>query len=155
MTDAEAPVEQVLEALRLWSGAFGDFGRRFGADAGMHSTDAEALIQIVNAEDRGAALTQSELSRRIGLTSGATSSLLNRLETAGHIERVRDRADRRMVTLRSTPAVHRRVDDFFAAVGAELRASVAARPPAVRAQVVDLLTEMTGVMDRHLAAPAG
>ncbi|NAZ75142.1 MarR family transcriptional regulator [Kineococcus sp. T13] len=74
---------------------------------GMHGTDASALVHIVGAEERGEPLTQAELSRLVGLTTGATSSLLNRLEAVGHVERRRDRADRRVVTLRSTASMHR------------------------------------------------
>jgi DNA-binding MarR family transcriptional regulator len=143
--------DDVLEALRSWGGAFGEFGRRFGAQAGLHVTDSEALIQIINAEDRGAPLTQSELSRRIGLSSGATSSLLNRLEESGYVERRRERADRRVVTLRSTPAVHQRVAEFFAAVGEDLQASMAAYPPQILAQFVGMISELTAVMNVHLA----
>lgn len=149
---SEAPVERLMESMRSWGGAFTEFSRLFGLRAGMHVTDAEALVQIINAEDKGAPLTQSVLSRRIGLTSGATSSLLNRLEEAGHIERRRDRSDRRVVTLRSTAEVHRRVDEFFAEVGAELAASMAGHPPEELERFADLVAGLTGVMERHLSA---
>lgn len=149
--ETAGPGDDVLQALRTWGVVFTDFGRQFGLHAGMHVTDAEALIQITSAESNGAPLTPAQLSRHIGLSSGATSALLNRLETAGHIERHRDRSDRRAVTLRSTEAVHRRVDEFFAAVGGELETRLAARPPEFLADVARLVSELSGVMERHLA----
>jgi len=150
----EEPVQVLMEALRTWTGRFGEFGRRFGAEAGMHVTDSDALIHVINAEDKGSPLTQSELSRRIGLSTGATSSLLNRLEGAGHLERRRERADRRVVTLRSTPAVHERVESFFADLGADLDRVMAAYPTEMVSQFGEAIQAMTAVMDRHLAKDA-
>lgn len=150
-TADELAIEVLMEALRTWTATFGEFGRRFGAAAGLHVTDSDALIHVINAEDKGAPLTQSELSRRIGLSAGATSSLLNRLEEAGYIERRRDRADRRVVTLRSTPTVHERVEAFFAAVGADLNDVMAAYPEETVVRFGEAITAMTAVMARHLA----
>lgn len=70
-------------------------------------------MEIIRAEDRGAPLNPARLSERIGLTSGATSILLNRLEDAGHITRERGHVDRRLVTLRSDASVHADGDRFF------------------------------------------
>ncbi|GAB7037747.1 MULTISPECIES: MarR family winged helix-turn-helix transcriptional regulator [Catenuloplanes] len=152
----EESAERVLAAMRAWGVAFNEFGRRFGRTAGLHVTDAEALVLVVAAEDRGTPLTQSALSRRIGLTSGATSSLLNRLEEAGHIERHRDRADRRMVTLRSTEAVHRQVDEFFAALGTELAAGMSRYDRETLDRFARLVQDMTAIMEQRLtpAEPA-
>ncbi|WP_033340918.1 MarR family winged helix-turn-helix transcriptional regulator [Catenuloplanes japonicus] len=149
----EESAEHVMAALRAWGVAFNEFGRRFGRDAGLHVTDAEALVLIVAAEDNGTALTQSALSRRIGLTSGATSSLLNRLEEAGHIQRHRDRADRRMVTLRSTETVHRRVDAYFHTVGADLATAMTRYDQETLDRLTHLVKDMTAVMERHLTLP--
>lgn len=66
----------------------------------------------------GAQLTYSKrlparLSERIGLSFGATSTLLNRLEAVRHMTRHRGHADRRIVTLHSTSTVHAIADRFF------------------------------------------
>ena len=105
--------DRLLEALRAHGMAFAELGRHFGARMGLHTTDATALVEILSAEDRGAPLTQAGLSSRVGLTPGATSSLLNRLEKARHVTRVRDSADRRIVTLRATAGVEGMLDRFF------------------------------------------
>ena len=146
----EEPAERMMASLRAWGVAFNEFGRRFGRDAGLHVTDAEALVLIVAAEDSGTPLTQTVLSRRIGLTSGATSSLLKRLEGAGHIERHRDRTDRRMVTLRSTATVHRQIDAYFAEVGADLAAEMTRYDPETLHRLTELMRDMTVIMERHL-----
>jgi DNA-binding MarR family transcriptional regulator len=44
-------------------------------------------------------MTAGELSRRTGLTSGATTRLIDRLEAAGFVRRRRDDSDRRRVII--------------------------------------------------------
>lgn len=80
---------------------------------GVHSADAAALAEILYAEDSGRPLSPARLARRIGLSSGATSSLLNRLEKADLLIRTREHDDRRIVMLRSVPAVSVQAGHFF------------------------------------------
>ncbi|MEH3089031.1 MAG: MarR family transcriptional regulator [Microbacterium arborescens] len=153
--DEDDAREDFLLALRAWGAMFGEVGRHFALQAGMHGTDAAALVHIVNAEQHGEPLTQAELSRSVGLTTGATSSLLNRLESAGHIERRRDRADRRVVTLRSSPAVHEQVDRYFDGVADEINRIVDEHRPDELARFTALLARITDSTQRHLLDPDG
>lgn len=56
----------------------------------------------MDATHTGARPTPGELASRMSLSPSATTSLLDRLETAGHIVRSRDSADRRVVTVTIT-----------------------------------------------------
>lgn len=143
-------LDRMNDALRLWYAAFSELGRQFGVQHGMHGSDAAALVHITNAEDQGAPLTQAQLARRVGLTTPATSSLLNRLERAGHVERQRDRADRRVVTLRSTPEMHDRIRAFFQDVAHDVDEVATGYSPASIALFTQLLSAMTEVLQRHL-----
>ncbi|WP_431875090.1 MarR family winged helix-turn-helix transcriptional regulator [Amycolatopsis sacchari] len=49
------------------------------------------------------ALTSGELSTRTGLTTGATTRLIDRLERAGYVRRAADPADRRKVVVEQVP----------------------------------------------------
>jgi DNA-binding MarR family transcriptional regulator len=147
---APGTVERLNEAMRAWYVSFSELGRQFGLHLGMHSSDAAALVHIATAEDGGTPLTQSQLARRLGLTTPATSSLLNRLEDAGYVERHRNRTDRRVVTLRSTPGVHEEIDTFFRSVGQEVDQLIATRPDDQIAAFTRLLVDMTGVLNHHL-----
>lgn len=69
-------------------------------------------MEILAAEGRGQPLTPARLAARIALTPGATSTLLNRLEDAGHVVRTREHTDRRIVILHSTRTVHETADAF-------------------------------------------
>lgn len=78
--------------------------------------------------------TVSQLGERLGLDSGTLTPLLKRLETAGHVQRLRDTADERRVHVRLTPQ------------GRQLREQAAGVPPQVLQASgcgLDEITELT------------
>ncbi|MEV5607530.1 MarR family transcriptional regulator [Streptomyces sp. NPDC052225] len=89
--------------LRRLNGEFNRLAHAFAQTHGLHPTDIHALGAILDAE-RGDPLTPSRLRERLDLTSGAVTACLDRLERAGHIARVRDQSDRRVVHLHYQPA---------------------------------------------------
>ncbi|MFC6931614.1 hypothetical protein ACFQHO_15570 [Actinomadura yumaensis] len=48
---------RLMDGLRAFGGTYNEFGRRFAAWLGVHSTDAVALVEIFYAEERGAPLS--------------------------------------------------------------------------------------------------
>ncbi|NEB77430.1 winged helix-turn-helix transcriptional regulator [Streptomyces sp. SID14478] len=68
----------------------------FAAAQGLHATDVQALAAILDADSP---LTPGRLREHLGLTSGAVTACLDRLERAGHIRRSRESTDRRVVHL--------------------------------------------------------
>lgn len=68
----------------------------FALGQGLHPTDVQALAAILDAD---APLTPGRLREHLGLTSGAVTACLDRLERAGHIRRSRESADRRVIHL--------------------------------------------------------
>lgn len=112
--------ERVLNGLLAFTAVQSEAGRRFARAQRLHTTDAAAMVEILTAEDHGRPLTPARLAERISLTSGATSTLLNRLEDAGHIVRTRGHDDRRVVTLHVTPASHEVADGFYAPLSQQL-----------------------------------
>ncbi|MEV6410090.1 MarR family transcriptional regulator [Kribbella sp. NPDC051718] len=85
--------------------------------AGLNATDYFAL----NLLDLTGPQTSGELARWTGLTTGATTRLIDRLEEGGHVRRVLDPADRRkvMVELVAPPAtVDRAVEGARRRLGA-------------------------------------
>jgi DNA-binding MarR family transcriptional regulator len=105
--------EQVLGSLTAFTTTQKELARAFARSARLHTTDADAIVLIIEAEQRGRPLTPARLAERVGLSPGATSILLGRLEKAGHVERAREGSDRRVVTLRSTTTIHAAADAFF------------------------------------------
>ena len=70
--------------------------------ADLDLTYPQYLVMLVLWEDDGLAV--GEIGDRLCLDSGTLSPLLRRLAGAGLVERVRDRADERRVTVHLTPA---------------------------------------------------
>jgi len=149
--DVAAQRERLMEGLRAYGGTFAEFSRRFATWLGLHPTDAVALVEILSAEERGTPLSPARLGERIALSSGATTALLNRLEQAGHIVRSREHADRRVVTLRSSPGIQERADEFFGPLAVRLDAMMAGYPAELLHQFEDFLGQLRSTMETHLA----
>ena len=143
--------DRLLGGLRDHGVAFAELGRHFGTRMGLHTTDANAVVEILSAEERGTPLTQAALSRRIGLTPGATSSLLNRLEKAGHVTRVRDSVDRRLVTLRATAGVEGMLGHFFRPLIDRIDTMMADYSPEELAHAERFITGFVATMNSYLA----
>jgi DNA-binding MarR family transcriptional regulator len=73
---------------------------RLARELGMNATDMVALDLLDIHGPMGAA----ELGRRLGIRSASVTLLLDRLEAAGHVERVRHDTDRRRVTIVARPS---------------------------------------------------
>jgi DNA-binding MarR family transcriptional regulator len=76
---------------------------------GLNRTDLHA----VNIIENSGGLTAGELARQAGLTSGAVTGVIDRLERAGYARRVADPADRRRVKLEVTPKFYARADRIW------------------------------------------
>ncbi|MGW8378012.1 MarR family transcriptional regulator [Streptomyces sp. ODS28] len=145
--DIAAQRERLAEQLRAYGADFTELGRRFATLLGVHSTDAFALLEIASAEEKGTPLSPALLGKRISLSSGAMTALLNRLEKAGYVSRTREHADRRVVTLRANARVKQLGEEFFGPVNARHDAVLAAYPPAVLQQFETLLTRLRAAME--------
>jgi len=67
---------------------------------GINATDGRACDVL----DQYGDLTAGDLAEHLGLTTGAVTTLIDRLERVGMVERVRDASDRRRVIVRATDA---------------------------------------------------
>jgi DNA-binding MarR family transcriptional regulator len=72
------------------------------ARMGVNRTDLACLDAI----SRTGPLTAGEIARQIGLTTGAVTAVIDRLEHAGYARRVRDEGDRRKVMVEATPKMY-------------------------------------------------
>lgn len=90
--------QRALAAVRDYGVHLKLFQNAMNEWAGLNATDMECLRLVIL---KGVA-TPSELSRQTGLTSGATTAMLDRLEKAGLLERQRNPDDRRGTLI--TPA---------------------------------------------------
>ena len=77
---------------------------------GMNRTDTRAIDVL----DQRGRLTAGELAEAMHLTTGAITSVIDRLEKAGWAKRVRDPDDRRRVVVEATAKVQKAGERFYA-----------------------------------------
>jgi DNA-binding MarR family transcriptional regulator len=109
----------------------------------MHPTDVNALIRVRVGREHGESTTAGWLGEELGLTSGAVTAVVDRLERSGNLRRVRDRGDRRRVILEDSSDGKRLVDQYFVPI---------------RRRSEDVMDQFTSseldVISRYLAATA-
>jgi DNA-binding MarR family transcriptional regulator len=94
--------ERILRALRGIVRSITIHSKRLYRDTGLTLPQVLCLRVIYNSRDEG--ITAAEVSRAIQLSPATVTGIIDRLENAGLVERVRESKDRRKVTLRMTDA---------------------------------------------------
>jgi DNA-binding MarR family transcriptional regulator len=162
----EALREAALAETRRLGGLSALFSQAMADRVGLAATDIECL-ELLTEPGR---LPAGRLAGLTGLTSGATTRMIDRLEQAGYVRRVPDSADRRRVMVEAVPermatlaALHESIAHAQQATidgygDAELRAIVdyLARTSAVtRAETAKLRGTGTHEDDSSFVAPLG
>jgi DNA-binding MarR family transcriptional regulator len=107
---ARAALMQELEHAVRKSSAIGViFGQTVANAVGISSSDLECL-DFLNIEGR---VTAGRLAELTGLTTGAITGLVDRMEKAGLVRRERDEEDRRKVYIAIVPQALGRIGSFY------------------------------------------
>ncbi|MFE6944910.1 MarR family winged helix-turn-helix transcriptional regulator [Streptomyces chartreusis] len=125
--------------LRRMNGEINRLVHGFAAEHGLHPTDIQALAAIMDTDEP---MTPGRLRQHLGLTSGAVTACVDRLERAGHIRRVRESADRRVVHLHYAPDARSAARTYFRPLAAATEAARAQFSEAELAVVLRFLTAM-------------
>ncbi|MFE9581556.1 MarR family winged helix-turn-helix transcriptional regulator [Nocardia sp. NPDC006044] len=118
--DRERLEQQLIDGLRRHAVDYENLRRAFAGWLSLHASDANALAEIANQELLGQPLTPAALAKRIHLSPGATSNMLNRLESAGYIRRSREGQDGRKVLLHTGGQAAAVAHEFFDPLSARL-----------------------------------
>ena len=92
-------VESVVRALRRVNFQGSIFGQTVAIRLGLSESDIDALELLI---DTGAS-TAGRLAELMGLTTGAVTRVIDRLEQAGYVRRESDPSDRRRVVVEVVP----------------------------------------------------
>lgn len=87
------------------------------AAAGLNVTDAECIDFLLEAGEA----TAGQLAAATGLTTGAMTTAIDRLERAGFVQRAQDRRDRRRVIVRPVMARIRPFMPLYESMGKRVR----------------------------------
>jgi DNA-binding MarR family transcriptional regulator len=115
--------EQVGELIREFrvSGNLDDaFDNLAAQRLGVNETDLHCLNIIENA----GGVTAGELAAESGLTTGAVTGVIDRLERKGFARRVSDPADRRRVKVEVTKSFYSRAERIWGPVAADWASSL-------------------------------
>lgn len=131
-----AQIVRVLEAMRRWRGAERAMSEASQRRMNLGESDMRALRFLITAHRQGVVATPSSIAHQLGVSTAATTRLIDRLARAGHVRRVPHPTDRRSLvievteeTLRSARArvglTHARRFDAIAALTVREREVVA------------------------------
>ncbi|MFE3519157.1 MarR family winged helix-turn-helix transcriptional regulator [Streptomyces sp. NPDC059166] len=131
--------------LRRMNGEINRLVHAFAHTQGLHATDVQALGAIL---DSDVPLTPGRLREHLGLTSGAVTACLDRLERSGHIRRARESADRRVVHLYYEPGAQAAARSFFMPLAEAAAGARSASGPGELEAALRFLGRMNGELGR-------
>jgi DNA-binding MarR family transcriptional regulator len=103
---------------------------------GLSSSDLECLDLAL----LSGGATAGEFAKVTGLTTGAITGVIDRLERAGYVRRERDPADRRKVIVRARAAMTRRIAPVYDSLQREMTAIWSTYSDEQLALIADFLT---------------
>ncbi len=113
-------IDELISEYRATSNQDDAFDSLAAKHLGVSDTDLRCLNIIEN----GRGLTAGELARSAGLTAGAVTGVIDRLEKCGYARRVPDPADRRRVRVEVTQAFYRAAERIWGPVAADWQAAL-------------------------------
>jgi DNA-binding MarR family transcriptional regulator len=143
--------QQLRSEIMGYLGAASEFDDRLAKKLKLGRTDMRCLDLI----GRLGPMTAGRLAEEIGLTTGAVTFILDRLEEAGMVTRRRDTEDRRRVWVEIVPEARQRLEGLQRPVAEEMR-QVAQRFKADELAIVrDFMRQAKEVFQRQILGGAG
>ena len=140
-------IHELITAFRASGNQDSAFENLAADRLGVNRTDLHCLNAIENA----GGLSAGELAAAVGLTSGAVTGVVDRLERAGFARRVPDPADRRRVKVEVTPEFYARAGQIWGPLAADWEATLASRFTSAELTRITEFLRLTGeVGKRHL-----
>ena len=120
---------------------------------GLNSSDLECLDLAL----LSGGATAGEFAKVTGLTTGAITGVIDRLERAGYVRRERDPTDRRKVVVRARPTMTRRIAPLYDSLQREMTSLWSRYSDEQLALILDFVTrscdlavrEITKLQDRR------
>ena len=147
LANQTALIADLNRAAREASGLGNLFAQTVANRLGVSATDLECLDFIAG----GANVTAGDLARATGLTTGAITGVIDRLEKAGMARRERDREDRRKIYVRMTPAARTGAAVYYGSFGRAIDRLAAGYSRADIVLLIDYFTRSRAVVLREIA----
>ena len=143
--------------VRAYQRAVDAFDDAAAAVLGVNRTDLRCLDVLMERGEAGA----GELATALGLTTGSVTTMLDRLEQLGYVQRASDPSDRRRVAVMPTPAAVRAAERLWGPVVAQGGKLMARYSPGQLETLIDVLRRTRELQEEHtrriraLAKPGG
>jgi DNA-binding MarR family transcriptional regulator len=118
---------------------------------GINRTDQRCLDIV----DLHGQITAGQLAKESGLSTGAVTTLLDRLERAGYVRRVRDTVDRRRVLVELTDEARKRAWEIWGPIAEEANEGWGTYSDEQLVFLRDFLVGSQEFLARHLARIKG
>src|SRR5262245_3688696 len=128
-------LEELFMEVRAGQNAVDVMDDAVAAYLGINRTDYRCIDVI----DRHGRLTAGELAVESGLTTGAITAVLDRLERGGFVRRTRDDDDRRRIFVELTPEARARTGELYAPIAASARTAMGDLSQAQLEQLIRVL----------------
>jgi DNA-binding MarR family transcriptional regulator len=136
---------QELEQVRAWHLDDDLLDEALAAYWGINRTEGR-VIDIV---DRAGRISAGQLGAEVRLTSGAVTAVVDRLEAAGLVRRVRDTVDRRRVFIEVTPKTEALAAPIFGPMAEEGYRVMAAYTDAELELISGFISASRELLKRH------
>jgi len=142
-----ALIERVISEIRAQQNTTDAFDEAVCEALGIHRTDHRCLDIL----ERHGRMTAGKLGAATGLSSGATTALLDRLVRAGYVRRVPDAGDRRRVLVELTDEARRIAAELYGPFADEDRADLERCTDEQLAFIADFARRSRERNERHIA----
>jgi DNA-binding MarR family transcriptional regulator len=117
-------VARLSDLIRRIVVAMEQYSSSVGAQHDVHRTQLKALAVLMDHDPSATPMTPGTLGSALGLSSAATTALLDRLESAGHATRTRSLADRRVIDISITESALAVGRDLYLPLAARMQAAL-------------------------------
>jgi DNA-binding MarR family transcriptional regulator len=150
MTERRSKKNLIVEVIREFR-ASGNMDRAFDGLAALRLGVTETDLHCLNIIESSGGLSAGQLATASGLTAGAITGVLDRLETVGFARRVPDPADRRRVKVEVTPAFYKSAEPIWSPVADDWESTLSKRFTAQELDLIsDFLRATNQIGRRHL-----
>ncbi len=143
----KALVEGLIQEFRVSGNQDDAFDSLAAKQLGISETD----LLCLNIVENSGGLSAGELAAQSGLTAGAITGVIDRLEKVGYARRVSNSADRRRVRVEVTPAFYRSAERIWGPVATDWQATLTQRFTSEELELITSFLRATNeVGRRHL-----
>jgi DNA-binding MarR family transcriptional regulator len=139
-------IAQLIAAYRANTSQDGAFDALAAANLRISPSDLRCLDLV----EANGGMTAGELASASGLTTGAVTAVIDRLEQAGYVRRVRHEGDRRKVNVEVTPRHYEEAGKVWAPLMEDWQRTLAARFTVKELRTItEFLRSTTELGERH------